>query len=88
MGKCNSFESTGRLLAGALGSATVWAAPNIGCRLKNGELSVSLNINRKLLYNDGSMRTTDINWYLDKLLPALNQDDMLIESFSYEEYIS
>ncbi len=55
----------------------------------DSELSFSfcINNNRQILSNKHHLKNTDINWYLTKLLPALNQDEMVVEYFTYSEHI-
>lgn len=75
-------------LGEVIGISMTWENTNIGGSflfLKNGEISISLIINRKSL---GGMNNTDVSWYLTRIMPVFNQDDgILIESFSYEEYV-
>lgn len=70
-----------------IGVSMTWKETNIGGSFlffKNGEVSISLIINRKLLDN---MRHTDVSWYLKRLLPVFNQEDGIeLQRFSYEEY--
>lgn len=72
-----------------IGVAMTWSNTGIGGDFllsKDGKLSVNLSINRKLIESDSSMKITDINWYLVKLLPIFNHKDIQVESFTYEEH--
>ncbi len=51
-------------------------------------LTINLTINRKMIVNDlYSINITDINWYLEKLLPVFHKGDILIDSFTYQEHV-
>lgn len=50
-------------------------------------MSFSLTINRKILTNSDNFKITDVNWYLERLLPIFNQGDTRVEYFTYEENI-
>jgi hypothetical protein len=68
-----------------------WERTNVGGELlliRNGEISINLSINRKLL-DTGIEKTknTDVNWYLMRLLPVFNCEELMIESFSYSEHL-
>lgn len=74
-----------------IGIAMTWKNTNIGGAflfINNGKINISLSINRKLL-NDGIINTksTDVTWYLQRLLPVFNQGDLMVESFSYYEHV-
>ena len=45
------------------------------------DISFSLTINRKRLFSN----VTDVNWYLEKLLPCLETDLMTVERFSFSQ---
>lgn len=49
-------------------------------------MSLGLSSDRKILVDYG-FEMTDVNWYLEKLLPIFNQEDMRIEYFTYSEHI-
>lgn len=42
--------------------------------------------NRKILADYGNFKITDVNWYLERLLPIFNQGDTIVEYFTYSEY--
>ena len=72
----------------ALGVIMTWGETSIGGAFlfwQNGKILISLIINRKTFLSESMFEITDVNWYLSKLLPAFNQDNFFIESFSYEE---
>jgi hypothetical protein len=67
-----------------------WQDTNIGGIFsfrKNGHLSINLVMNRKMYSDGNSIEMTDVNWYLSKLLPVLNQKDLRVEHFAYEEHV-
>ena len=45
------------------------------------DISFSLTINRKRLFDN----VTDVNWYLERLLPCLETDLMTVEHFSFSQ---
>jgi hypothetical protein len=47
--------------------------------------SFSLSSERKLLFNSNGTKITNVNWYLERLLPIFNNEDTFVEHFSYEE---
>ncbi len=52
----------------------------------DGSMSFIVDVNRKLMEDVGIHRITDINWYLIKLIPALNVDLLRVESYTVNEY--
>lgn len=50
-------------------------------------MSFGLDINRKTLTNQDNFEMTDVNWYLERLLPIFNQNNMRVEYFTYQEHI-
>ena len=50
-------------------------------------MSFSLGGERKMLMNEDGFEITDVNWYLQRLLPALNQEGFTVEFFKYQEHI-
>lgn len=48
-------------------------------------LSFSLSSDRKILIDYGHFKITNVNWYLEKLLPVLNNNDLYVASYTYEE---
>lgn len=70
-----------------IGVALTWENSNIGGNFllrKNGAITVSLNINRRVINTVSSNTFTYINWYMSKLVPVINQ---FLETISYEEHI-
>ncbi len=77
-------------LGEVIGINMTWKETNIGGSFllwNDGTLSINLNINRQIISNDYGYQITDVNWYLTRLLPALNQDGMVIEYFEYSEHV-
>jgi hypothetical protein len=73
-----------------VGIVMTWKDENVGGSFLffgKGKLSVSLDINRKLLVDSKEFKITDVNWYLERLLPIFNQGETLVEYFTYEEHI-
>ncbi|WNF04738.1 hypothetical protein [Brevibacillus borstelensis] len=71
-----------------IGVVMTWENTGVGGEFllwNDGSISLKLNVNRKT--TGENLRFTDINWYLDKLLPALNQRNIKIEAFSFEEHV-
>ncbi len=74
-------ESNGEIV----GVVLTWRESGIGgsCLIWNDKsISFNITINRKLV--EGSDRT-DFDWYLTKILPALNKDNLNVKSFSCQE---
>ncbi len=51
----------------------------------DGSISINLTINRKTIESNG-IEITDINWYLQKILPCFAKD-YIIELYTYEEHV-
>lgn len=69
-----------------IGILFYWKKTNIGIHMliyPESELSCSLSVNKKT-FDSNNCKLTNINWYLERLIPALS-DFCEIESFSYEE---
>ena len=76
-------ESQGEVI----GVAMTWKDTNIGGTLlicEKGTFLMSLDINRKLIEAGGGWSTTDVNWYITRLIPAFGS---LVESVSYQEHV-
>lgn len=76
-------EKSGELM----GVAMTWQNTGIGGEFlffQDGLISLNLSINRKKIKG---YKYTDINWYIERIFPALNKDQTRIESFSYSEHI-
>lgn len=72
-----------------VGVVITWKETGVGGTILFGEsqsFSINLSINRRMLNDEKMIKITDVNWYLTKLLPALNEDELVVESISYEEY--
>lgn len=73
-----------------IGIAMTWGDSGIGGTVlvhRDGNIHISLNINRKLIEDTAAIKVTDLNWYTTKLLPLFNQDGYQVISFSYQECI-
>lgn len=74
-----------------IGVAMTWEKTGIGGEfllMSNGVISINLSINRKLFNADiVNTKIMDVNWYLTRLLPVFNQEDIKVESFSYQECV-
>ena len=69
-----------------IGVVLTWEDSNIGGEFLldfEGKITVSLSINRCLL----SSGITDVNWYLEKIIPFIQFDDLKVENFRFEEQI-
>lgn len=70
-----------------IGVTMTWESSSIGGEFlfySDGIISLNLSINRKKIKKHGY---TDINWYIEKIIPVLNKGRMRIESFSYSEHV-
>ena len=67
-----------------IGIVITWKDTNCGGSLlfdiENENLSINLNINRKLLHNNS--RHTDFTWYLEKLVNLIENEVVDIESIT------
>lgn len=76
-----------------IGVGMVWQDINIGGEFLfypsdklDGQISIILSMNRKILQINTHLKITDVNWYLIKLLPPLNKGDFNVEFYSYSEH--
>lgn len=53
----------------------------------NTPMSFCLSSDRKILADYGDFKITDVNWYLERLLPIFNQGDTIVEYITYDEHI-
>lgn len=77
-------------LGETIGIVITWGDTGIGGSLliwSSQEISLNLSINRKVFGDINSTKITDVNWYSTKLLPALYQNDILVETFTFQECI-
>ena len=68
-----------------IGIAMTWHNTDIGGEFlfrASGLISINLSINRKLTGSN----LTDVNWYLEKIIPALHRGNIQIESISFSEH--
>lgn len=49
-------------------------------------IGFSLDKNKKKLIRNDSLEMTDVNWYLEKILPTFNGDNTFVEHFTYNEH--
>ena len=73
-----------------IGIVMTWENLNIGGNLlvfESGNISFIISINRKLIDSRENCVFTDVNWYLDKLIPALEKEKFQIESLCFNEYV-
>lgn len=73
-----------------IGVSMTWKDTDIGGVFlfrNDGEISISLSINRKVVDGNAGGEVTDVSWYLTKLLPAFSQGDLITESFLYKEHV-
>jgi len=71
-----------------IGVVLTWKDTGIGGEFlfwNDGSVSINLSIRRKLI--DSISNITDVNWYLTKLITALNVQETKIVSITYEEHV-
>ncbi len=68
------------------GELLIWGAEEARKNKIHTPISFNMAANRKRFISQNNYEITDVNWYMEKLLPALNQNGMYVEYFSYEEY--
>ncbi|WP_160676550.1 hypothetical protein [Clostridium sp. C8-1-8] len=69
-----------------IGLLMLWDNTDVGVELlisSELELMFSLSVNRKTIGN-GSI--TDVNWYLERIISLLKNNDYIIEAFSFEQF--
>jgi len=69
-----------------IGVVLTWENSNIGGHFllrRNGTITISLNINRRVINTVSSSKLTDITWYITRIVPVFDQ---VLESISYEEH--
>ncbi|ENW81690.1 hypothetical protein F909_01374 [Acinetobacter sp. ANC 3929] len=67
-----------------IGVVLTWEDSNIGGEFlldSEGKVTVSLSINRCML----SSGITDVNWYLEKIIPFIQFDNLKVENIKFEE---
>ena len=82
IGVCLGWKDTG-----TGGDLLIWDKDVARNKKIHTPISFVLNGERKPLADYGSFKITDVNWYLERLLPAFNQDDTLVEYYTYEEHV-
>ena len=71
-----------------IGIVLTWQNTNIGGSFlfyPSNEISVSLNIDRKILYGINNFKMTNSNWYLLRLIPIFYENNIVIKSFTFDE---
>ena len=69
------------------GDLLLWTKEEMDEKSVHTSMSLCLDGDRKLLIDDGQLKITDVNWYVVNLLKIFNQDDTLVEYYTYEEHI-
>lgn len=69
------------------GDLLLWSAEDALQKRILTPVSFNLTNNRKILTSDDQSKTTDVNWYLTKLLPVFNQGDSIVEYYTFEEHV-
>lgn len=69
------------------GDLLIWDKDEARNKKIHTPISFILDGNRKILAKYDDFSITDINWYLEKLIPAFNQGDTLVEYYTYDEHI-
>jgi hypothetical protein len=73
-----------------IGIILTWKETGVGGQFlfwENGDFSVNLNVNRKMIEYEGTYNSTDVSWYLIRLLPALLKSEVIIENITFQENI-
>ncbi len=76
------------LVGELIGIVLTWRDTGIGGQFllrKDMSISFILSVNRKKISDINIF--TDVNWYLEKIIPALTSKDVNIESISWEEHV-
>jgi len=72
-----------------IGIVITWKNTEIGgsCLFfENGLFSFCLNVNRKII-KSSLVRRTDVSWYLTRILPVFELENIQIETIKFEEII-
>ena len=72
-----------------VGIVLTWNGTDIGGALlfwPNNTITLGLDSNRQIIFMQGNYKITNFQWYLEKLLPPLN-DSFGVEYFSCEEHV-
>lgn len=80
----NTKEFQGELI----GVILVWKDSEIGGSFlihQDGTLSINMSINRQIIKGAG-FETTDVNWYVVRILPSFSKNNQKIASIKYVEY--
>lgn len=71
-----------------IGVVLTWQNTNIGGSFlfyPSNEISMSLNVDRQVLYGINNFKTTDANWYLSRLIPIFYENNIALKSFTFDE---
>lgn len=69
-----------------IGVVMTWKFSKIGGDFlfhKDGLISISLSINRETTLTN----FTDVTWYIDRIIPALQKHGIIIESLTFSEHV-
>lgn len=73
-----------------IGVVLTWEKSDIGMHilvLNNRDLSFNLSMNRKRINDDLELNMTDVNWYLERIMPAFRGENYIVESVTFEQHI-
>ncbi len=73
-----------------VGVVITWGDTNVGGSLlfwDKTSFSLNLNVNRMLVECQNNSSFTNVNWYIEKILPALNKEKIIVQNVSFEEYV-
>lgn len=54
---------------------------------KDGDIVVTLDVNRKIFVDENLFKVTDFTWYLTKLLPAFTDKDLRYVFFLAKSFL-
>lgn len=73
-----------------IGVTLMWGKTRIGGQLliwQKGNLSINLTVNRKILNDNTEIDATDVNWYLERILPAFKGGNCIVETVTFEQHL-
>jgi hypothetical protein len=71
-----------------IGIVLTWKNTNIGGSIlfyPSDKISFVFNINRRILHGLDNFKMTDFNWYLSRILPIFNKNNIPLKSFVIDE---
>lgn len=71
-----------------IGVVMTWQDTNVGGSFifrERDQLSILLNVNRKTICDEYYAQLTDANWYLSRLIPILEKNNIEIYFFAFEQ---